>query len=119
MNNEIEKVDNLIQLDEKDFLKVENLKKNKTNFNLSNLENLTNNFYNSKINDGSNSKESLSNIGNNNLSIKGEILNNSEIINLTNNTNDEENKFSNSHFLNSENSFLNLSDDSLVFQNSK
>ena len=108
-------------MDEKDLLKVENLAKNKTNLNLSDLDNLANNFYNSncKINDETNSKESLSHIGNNNLSIKGEILNNSEIINL-NNTNDEENKHGSSHFFNSEtNSFLNISDDSLIFQNNK
>lgn len=134
MNTELDKI-NLIHLDELEQEKGDNLKKTKAiSFNLNNFENLTSNFNTfycgNKIHE-SNSKESLININQNNLSIKGEFLNNSgtsntttkladEIINFSNNNNNEDNnQFINNQYLNSENnSFLNLSDDSLVFQNS-
>ncbi len=135
LNSDTEKLNTILQLDEIDQQKIVNLNTiKKISFNLNNLENLEKNLNSlhsgNKIRESS-SKESLININNNNLSIKGEFLNNSSVSNTTTKLADEIMTFSNNNieenqqymtnqFINSENnSFLNLSDDSLVFHNSK
>jgi len=128
-----QKLNTLLQLDENDIKKINNvIIDKKIAFNLNNLENFENNLNNlctnKKIQE-SNSKESLININNNNLSIKGEFLNNSSFSNTTtkladeintlSNNNEENQQYLTNQFINSgNNSFLNLSDDLLGFQNS-